>query len=331
MPVIAVDTMGCDGDVRIAVEGAAAVSVQTDIQMLLVGPARRVQSTLEELAYQPEQIDIVDAAEEPLGISDPPDRALRRGSGCSLAVATDLVAGGKADTLVTAGNAPALWRLCREQLRLRDGVRRAAVAAVYPRQVDDRIKDPLGLILDVGATVRCDAADLVQFAYLGDAYVRCVSKVAEPRIGLLNMATRSTAGDEVLIEAYQSLRRADRLQFVGNLEGHELASGRADVVVCEGLLGNVVLKMLHGLALIAVDLAAAAVPRNWRWRAGMAMLGSGVDRRTPMIQYMAYGGAPILGFSAVPIYCDPASPTHALGNAIKLAAKVQRDFDIVPR
>jgi glycerol-3-phosphate acyltransferase PlsX len=323
--------MGCAGDVRVAVEGAAAVSVKTDIQIVLVGPAQRIQAALEGLPYEPEQIDIVDAAEAPLGVSDPPDRVLRRGSRCSLAVVTDLVAGGGADTLVTAGNAPALWRLCREHLRLREGVCRAAVAAVYPRQVDERIVDPLGLILDVGATVRCDAADLVQFAYLGDAYVRCVSKVAEPRIGLLNMATRSTAGDEVLIEAYQSLQRDHRLHFVGNLEGHELASGRADVVVCEGLLGNVVLKMLHGLALIAADLAAASAPRNWRWRAGMAMLGSGVERRTPMVQYEAYAGAPILGFSAVPIYCDPASPAGALGNAIKLAAKVQRDFEIVSR
>ncbi len=330
MPIVAVDAMGCAGDVRAAVEGAAAVSLQTDIQIVLIGSAPRIQFVLEDLQYEPEQIDIVDAPEDPLGVSDAPDRALRRGANCSLTVATKLVAEGAADTMVTAGNAPALWRLCLERMHLRAGVHRAAVAAVYPRQVDERTKDPLGLILDVGATVRCDAADLLQFAYLGDAYVRCVSKVAEPRVGLLNMASRASAGDDVLVEAHRSLKRASRLNFVGNLEGHELASGRADVVVCEGLLGNVVLKMLHGLALIAVDLASAAAPRNWRWRAGMAMLGGGVDRRTPMVEYIAYAGAPILGFTSVPIYCDPSAPPRALGNAIKLAAKVSRDFDLVP-
>ena len=330
MAVIAVDTMGCDGDVRAAVEGAAGVSLSTKIQIVLVGPEARIQAALEQLEYDPEQIDIVDAGEAPLAVSDPPDRVLRRGSHCSMAVAANLVSEGEADTLVTAGNTPALWRLCRERFALRKGVRRAAVAAVYPRQVDERGRDPLALILDVGATVRCDAADLLQFAYLGDAYVRCVSKVPEPKVALLNMASRASAGDEVLVEAHHSLRRSGRLHFVGNIEGHELASGRTDVIVCEGLLGNVVLKMLHGLALIAVDLATASVPRNWRWRAGMAMIGSGVDRRTPLVQYVAYAGAPILGFRPVPIYCDPSSPARALGNAIKLAAKVQRGFALGP-
>ncbi len=326
MPVVAVDVMGCEGNVQAAVEGAAAVSLQTDIQMLLVGSAPRVQAALEETAYNPEQIDIVDAPEEPLGLSDPPERALRRSSRCSLAVATALVADGTAATLVSAGNGPALWLLCLERLSLAPGVRRAAVAAVFPRKVEERTADPLGLILDVGATVRCDASELVQFAHLGAAYVRCVSKLAAPRIGLLNMATRRDAGDATLVDSYRRLEREHALNFIGNIEGHELVSGRAELVVCEGFVGNVVLKMLHGLADIAVDLTGAAANRNWRWRAGMAMLGSGVERRTPMVEYFAYAGAPILGFTSVPIYCEPTSPARALGNAIKLAAKVQRDL-----
>jgi phosphate acyltransferase len=328
--VVAVDVMGCTADVHAAVQGAAAVSLQTDIQMLLVGSAPRVQAALEEAAYNPEQIDIVDAPEQPLGMSDPPDRAMRRGSRCSLAVATNLVADGAASTMVSAGNTSALWSLCRDRLRLAPGVRRAAVAAVFPRHVEDRSADPLGLILDVGATVRCDASDLLQFAQLGAAYVGCVSKVSEPRVGLLNMATRPEAGDATLIEAYRLLQRDRSLRFIGNIEGHELVSGRAELVVCEGLLGNVVLKMLHGLANIAVDLTGAAASRNWRWRAGMAMLGSGVERRTPMVEYVAYAGAPILGFTAVPVYCEPTSPSRALGNAIKLAAKVRRDLGAAP-
>lgn len=330
MPIIAVDTMGCDGDVRAAVAGAAAVSLATDIQVVLVGNGQNIQAALEDCAYQPERIDIVDAAEPPLAASDPPDRALRRGSHLSLAVATRLVAEGTVDTLVTAGNLPALWRLWRDRIPLHRGIQRAAVAAVYPRQVEDRVADPLALVLDVGATVRCSAEDLVQFAFLGDAYARCVSKVPAPRIALLNMSASATAGDEVLIDANRRLRRAARLNFVGNIEGHELASGRADVVICEGLLGNVVVKMLHGLTLIAVDLATASIPRSWRSRAGMAMLGSGVDRRTPIVEYGAYAGAPILGFRTVPIYCEPSSPMRATANAIKVAAKVHRDFHLAP-
>ncbi len=326
MPTIAVDTMGVNGDLRPAVLGAAAVSIATDIQIVLVGPTRDLQRALDETSYNPELIDVVDVTEKPIGPTEAPDRALRRGSGCSLAVAARLVVDGVAETFVSAGNPSALWSLCARDFSLRPNISRAAVAAVYPRQVDGAGRDPLGLILDVGATVRCDARDLVGFASLGDSYVRCVSKVESPRIGLLNMATRASAGGPELVAAHRLLERNPEIRFAGNVEGHELASGSADVVVCEGLLGNVVLKMLYGLAEIAVDLTGAAAQRNWRWRAGMAMLGSGVERLTPMVEYEAYAGSPILGFQATPIYCDPISPAPALANAIKLAAKVSRDF-----
>ncbi len=328
IPVIAVDTMACSGDVRAAVEGASGVSLQTDIQMVLVGPGTKIQAALEETAYNPEQIDIVDAPDPQIGVSDPPNRALARSSRCSLAVATQLVVDRGADTLVSAGNPSALWQLCRTRLTLASPNRLASVGAVFPRHVEGRGVDPLGLILDVGASVRCEASDLLHFARLGSAYVSCVSGVELPKVGLLNMATRKEAGGAVLSRAYREMERDRLLHFVGNVEGHELVSGQADVVVCEGLLGNVVLKMLHGLADIAVDLTGAAAQRNWRWRAGMAMLGSGVERSTPMVEYFAYAGAPILGFTSIPIYCDPTSPARALGNAIKLAAKVGREFSL---
>ena len=330
MPVVAVDVMGCRGDLRPAIEGAAAVSLDSDIQMLLVGPVSKVQQALEKRPYNPEQLDIVDAPEEPLGVSDAPHRAMVS-KGTSLATVVQLVAEGRADTLVSAGNGPALWRLCVRDLPLRQGVRRAAVAAVFPRQVDSSERDPLALILDVGATVRCRSDDLIDFARLGSAYVSCVSKVVEARVALLNMATNAAAGGGILVDTYRQLDRSRKIAFVGNLEGGELVSGRADVVVCEGLLGNVVLKMLHGLTEIAVDLTGAAARRNWRWRAGMAMLGSGVEQRLPMVEYEAYAGAPILGFEPIPIYCDPAAPARALGNAVKLAAKVHRDFAVRSR
>ncbi len=326
MPLVAVDAMGCSGDVVPAVRGVAAVSRATDIQMLLVGDADSIQRALENTEYNPERIDIVDAPETPLGMSDPPDRALARHSRGSLATAVALVADGTAHSVVSAGNAPALWRLCLRHLQLRRGVAQAGVAAVYPRRVDDRLRDPLALILDVGATVHCDAPALVQFAELGEAYVRCVSKVERPRVALLNMATRADAGGEILIEAYRRLERSPGVEFVGNIEGHELVGGAADVVVCEGFAGNVVLKMLHGLTSLALDLTGAGAQRGWRWRAGMAMMGGNIGPQTPMIEYESYAGAPILGFESVPIYCEPAAPAQALGNAVKLAAKIVRDM-----
>jgi glycerol-3-phosphate acyltransferase PlsX len=204
-------------------------------------------------------------------------------------------------------------------------VRKAAWASVYPRQVEQPEQDYLGLALDVGATIRCDATELVQFALMGSAYARCVSKVAAPRVALLNMSRDEGSGGEVLAEAHRRLRAVSGLNFVGNVEGHELATGRADVVVCEGLLGNVVLKLLEGLAEVVVDLTAAAGRRSWRWRAGLAMLSSGAGPVRELTDYASYGGAPILGFDRLLIKAHGRSTAQAMGNAVKVAAKAVRD------
>jgi glycerol-3-phosphate acyltransferase PlsX len=138
------------------------------------------------------------------------------------------------------------------------------------------------------------------------------------------MGRESNKGGETLIEAYGRLQKISLINFVGNVEGNELTGGRADVIVCEGLLGNVVLKLLEGLAEALVDLTVVA-QRNWRWRAGLAMLSSGVGRLRELTDYASYGGAPILGFEHLFIKAHGRSTAPAISNAVKVAAKAVRD------
>jgi glycerol-3-phosphate acyltransferase PlsX len=166
---------------------------------------------------------------------------------------------------------------------------------------------------------------LVQFAIMGSAYAKRVSKVASPRVALLNMGTEPSKGSPELIEAHRTLASMPGLNFIGNIEGNDLVRGKADVIVCEGLVGNVALKLLEGLAEVMVDMAGAAAEESWRWRLGMRMLAGGVERLRELADYTTYGGAPILGFENIFIKAHGRSPARAIANAVKVAAKAVRD------
>jgi glycerol-3-phosphate acyltransferase PlsX len=144
-------------------------------------------------------------------------------------------------------------------------------------------------------------------------------------VALLNMGRDAAQGDDTLTAAHRRLRALRGVHFVGNIEGHELTSGRADVVVCEGLLGSIVLKLLESVAAMAVDLSTSAAQRHWRWRAGMAIMASGTDRLRALADYASYGGAPILGFDQVFIRAHSRAQPAAISNAVKVAAKAVRD------
>jgi glycerol-3-phosphate acyltransferase PlsX len=324
MPAIAVDAMGGQHAPVAVVQGVADVSLHTDIQCVLVGDAARIQKILEGVGYNPERIDIVHAGEV-IGLDDEPNAAVRRKRDASLLVALQQVTRGRCSALVTAGNPGAAIVAVRRDLALLPGVRQVGLASVYPRTVDHPGQDPLALLLDVGATVRCEPLELVQLGVMGAAYARVISKVDAPRVALLNMGHDAAQGGEVLAAAHRQLAALSALNFVGNVEGNELASGRADVVVCEGLLGNIVLRLLESVATMAVDLTASVAQSNWRLRAGMAIMASGVDRLRALADYASYGGAPILGIDQVVIKAHRRSSAQSIANAVKVAAKAVRD------
>ena len=324
MPTIAIDAMGGDFAPDEIVKGVAQVSLETDIQCTLVGDELRIQEILNATTYNPENIGIQHAREF-IEMAEDPKTAVRLKRHASVLVGARLVAEGEADALVTAGNTGAAVLACAQHFKPIRGVRKAALASVYPRQTEYPGQDELALLLDVGATIRCDAMELVQFALMGSAYARRVSKVPSPRVALLNMGTEETKGGDVLVQAHRQLKTLRDINFIGNIEGNDLAKGKADVIVCEGLLGNVVLKMLEGLAELVVDLAGTAARENWRWKLGLMMLASGFGRLRDLTDYAAYGGAPFLGFEHLLIKSHGRSNARAVKNAVKVAAKAVRD------
>jgi glycerol-3-phosphate acyltransferase PlsX len=324
MPAVAVDAMGGEHAPEAVVQAVAAVSLQTDIECVLVGDSARLAKLLEATAYNPERIALLHAPES-IDMADEPRSAVRYKRKASLLVALRQVVSGRCAAAVSAGNPGAAIAASLRELSVLPQLRTAAMAGVYPRAVEHAGQDPLALALDVGATLRCTADELVQFAVMGATYARVISKVAEPRVALLNMGRDAAQGDDVLVAAHRRLRALQAINFVGNIEGHELTSGRADVVVCEGLLGNIVLKLLESVASAAVDLTSSAAPRNWRLRAGMAIMASGSERLRAQADYATYGGAPLLGFEQVFIKAHPRSQAPAIANAVKVAAKAARD------
>ena len=323
MPTIAVDAMGGDQGPDAVVKGVAQVSLETDIESLLVGDEARIQAVLEGVPYNPEHIAIL-ACRDAIGMAETPREAVKRRD-TSLVVGVRAVADGRAAAMVSAGNTGACVLACAQHFRLVPGVRRAALASVYPRQTEYAGQDPLALLLDVGATVRCEASELVQFALMGNAYARRISKVPSPRIGLLNMGTEDGKGGDVLAEAHRRLRDLPGIHFVGNLEGNDLVRGKADVIVCEGLLGNVALKLLEGVSEVLADVTRSAADSRFAWRLGIRLLAGGIERLQALTDYRQYGGAPILGFRELFLKCHGRSTASAVANAVKVAAKAVRD------
>jgi glycerol-3-phosphate acyltransferase PlsX len=324
VPTIAVDAMGGDLAPDEVVKGIAEVSLSTDIECLVVGDERRIQAVLEGVSYNPEHIAILHCADA-IGMAEDPRESVRTRHEASLLVAVRAAAEGRADAVVSAGNTGACVLACARYFRLLRGIRRAALASVYPRRTEYPGQDRLALLIDAGATVRCEADELVQFALMGHAYARRISKVANPRVGLLNMGSEPTKGGEILVEVRRRLHELPQLNFVGNVEGNELVGGRADVIVCEGLLGNVALKIIEGVSEIFHDLAAHAGEHKLAWRLGLRLLSQEIERLRELTDYTQYGGAPILGFDRLFLKCHGRSNARAIANAVKVGAKAVRD------
>jgi len=320
MPVIAVDAMGGDFAPDDVVKGVAQVSLHTEIESLLVGDEQQIQATLDRIPYNPERIAIHHTDEFVAAVDDA-GTGIRHRRRTSIMVAARLVAEGRAQAVVTAGNTAAALAACARYFRTIEGLCQVALCGVFPRQTLYAGQDPLALLLDVGASVRCEAADLVRFAVMGSVYARHVSKLAEPRVALLNMGSEENKGGAVLIEAFRRLKNQPSVNFVGNIEGHGLTKGTADVIVCEGLLGNVVIKLLGAMADVVVDSAGTGRRENWRHKLGTFMLESGAGRLRELAAYEDYGGAPILGFDRLMLRLPGRANARSVENAIKVSAK----------
>lgn len=322
MKRIVVDAMGGDYAPDEIVAGAAEASLSLrDAELILVGDAARIGRLLPGLRHDGSRLR-VHHAETVIRMDEKPSEAVAAKPDSSIVVAARLVADGEGDALVSAGNTGASVLACAKNWNLLPGVRRSALAAVYPTELRRGEKnDPFSLLLDVGATIDASADDLVAFAIMGAAYASVVSKNERPRVALLSNGTEAGKGPQAVVDAHQLLMGATSLNFIGNVEGLDIPRGVADVIVCSGFVGNVVIKMLEGVSETVVSLARYAYKEKLLWRAALAMLSGGIQRLKDITDWEQYGGAPLLGFENLFIKAHGRSKARAVGNAIRVANK----------
>ncbi len=324
MSTIALDAMGGDHGVAAAVKAAAAISLQREIGVLLVGDQRAIDQALRGERYDASFLSIHHASQA-VDMCESPRDALDTKPDSSILVGAQLVRDGAADALVSAGNTGASVLACARTFRKLDGVPRAALASVVPTERRrGEHGDPFSLILDVGATLNVDADALVAFAHMGSAYASRISRNPRPRVALLSNGDEPYKGTQEIVEAHQRLVGDSIVDFIGNVEGVDLPKGKADVVVTGGFTGNVVLKMLEGISETVTDVARYAYRSKLAWKLGLLMLRGGIVQLKRITDWQQYGGAPILGFDRVFIKAHGRSGPRAIGNAVKVAHKAVR-------
>ncbi len=311
---VAVDAMGGDNAPRAEIEGAvrALAAVPGDFRLQLVGRSAAIEA---ELARHPdvnrERIDIVEAPDV-IGMGEKPLASVRRKPKSSIVVGLTLQKGGRSDAFVSAGNTGAVLAASTLLLGLHDGVERASVATLFPT-ADEPV-----LVLDGGANVDCSPRELVGFAVLGSVYMRDMLGRPNPSVGLLNVGEEEEKGNAQAREAHQLLKRTPRINYRGNIEGRDILAGHAqhgpiDVVVCDGFVGNVVLKFYESMARLIVRLVKRKAPG--------ILEREDVRDVFRVLDYSEYGGAPLLGVRGVSIICHGASSGNAVKNAIRVAVQ----------
>jgi len=305
---IALDASGGDYAPERPVAGAldALRQLPDSCHIVLVGPRDGIEA---ELAQQdgptPDRLSIVHAPEI-IGMGEKPLAAIRSKRQSSIVVGLTLHQQGEVDAFISAGNTGAMMVASRFVLGLHDGVERPAIGTVLPT-----VTDPV-LLLDAGANVDCNARELYGFAQLGSVYARDVFDRDRPKVGLLNIGEEEEKGNTVAKEAYALLREQPHVTFVGNVEGGDVLQGVCDVVVCDGFVGNIVLKFYESAGRTFADLLQREFPAD-------VLKTEGAARAFEFLDYSTYGGAPLLGVKGVSIICHGRSSPRAFTNAIRVA------------
>jgi phosphate acyltransferase len=309
---IAVDAMGGDHAPSVIVDGAVAAARHLPIDVRLVGPKPLVMRELErhsDAGALP--VTVVDAPEV-VGMAESPAAALRRKPRASIRVAADLVASGDAVALVSAGSTGATVMAAYTALGLLPGVDRPALATAIPTT------ERPAVLLDAGANVECRPHHLLQFAAMGSVYAQVALGIERPRIGLLSIGEEETKGTDLIREAHRLLK-AGPLPFVGNVEGRDVYTGLADVIVCDGFTGNVALKISEGLVDAVEQLLADELQATFSGRVGYLFSLRAFRRFRKRLDYSEYGGAPLLGVNGLCIVAHGRSSVKAVRNAVAMA------------
>lgn len=322
MTTVALDVQGGDLAPDAPLSAAAHYSTRPHCpKLVLVGDQERIAAALSQVPHDPRLLRIVHAPRF-VPMDADPRAALDAMPDASVLVAARLVRDGEADALVSAGNTGGVVLACARTFQRLPGVSRCALGAVYPTEARRGEKqDPFSLILDAGLTLDVSADDLVGFAVMGTAYAQRISSNPNPSVALLSNGTEPGKGLDAIVEAHARLARARGLSFRGNIEGLDIPRGTADVVITGGFVGNIVLKMLEGVAETMQDLLRYAFDQSLMNKAGLALLAPALKELKKTTDWQQYGGAPILGFDRVCIKAHGRSSPRAIKNAIKVACR----------
>jgi glycerol-3-phosphate acyltransferase PlsX len=307
---IAIDVMGGDFAPQEIIFGVlAAAKAFPQIELIMVGNETVIKEDISKLPYN---ISIHHASEV-VGMDESVE-ALRKKKDSSIWVATKLVKEKQADAVVSAGSTAAQMASALLQLGRITGIDRPAITAIYPTLQGGKV------ILDVGANANVRVEQLIQFAVMGKTYAERILKINNPRIALLSNGAEESKGNDVTVGAHSLLKNSG-LNFMGNIEGRDIPAGAYDVVVCDGFVGNAVLKLSEGLAGAFFTLIKQEFQRNFRSKLGAALVLPGLKNILKKMDYAEYGGAPLLGVKGVSIICHGSSKNKAIQNAVRVAAE----------
>jgi glycerol-3-phosphate acyltransferase PlsX len=326
---IALDAVGSDKAPEPEIRGAILACRTLPVRVHMIGPEPDLRDLLDEALDSEDLPIVIHHASERIGMDEKAAQAVRTKRDSSMRVGLKLVREGKAAGFVTAGNTGAAMATAKMVLGALPGVDRPALATPMPSSTGNPC-----VLLDVGANVDCKPHNLEQFAVMGEIYARTVLKINEPRVGLLSIGEEETKGNDLTREAFPLLKNLP-LRFIGNVEGRDIFSGLADVIVCDGFVGNVALKTSEGVGRFVRDVLRESLTRTVTAQVGALLSRRAFNDFRQRLDYREYGGAPLLGVRGVCIIGHGSSNDRAIYNGIRVAyefakgattAKIEHEF-----
>ncbi|MEQ8752624.1 MAG: phosphate acyltransferase PlsX [Coleofasciculus sp. G1-WW12-02] len=310
---IAIDAMGGDHAPSEIVAGAIRAQEELGVEVILVGDTQAIEASLKE-HKSPCQLEIAQA-EDVVAMEEEPLVAIKRKPKASINVAMDLVKTKQAQAVVSAGHSGAAMAAALLRLGRLKGIDRPAIGAMFPTLIAGK---PV-IILDVGANVDCRPKYLEQFAVMGTVYSQYVLGIPEPKVGLLNIGEEDCKGNDLAIRTHQLLQDNPRVSFLGNAEGRDVLSGQFDVIVCDGFVGNILLKFAEAVGEIVLQILREELPQGLHGQLGTAILKPNLKRIKQRIDHAEHGGGLLLGVDGVCIISHGSSQAPSIFNAIRLA------------
>ncbi len=307
---IVIDGMGGDNAPAAIVQGSVDAAALITHEIIIVGDETQINAELNKYKYNPEQIKVVHASDV-ITSDDAPVRAVRTKTESSMVKGIMMVKEQKAELFISAGNTGAIMAGGLFILGRIQGIDRPALAAAYPMLLGKGVS----LLVDSGANVECKPNNLLEYATMGSIYMSKVMNVDKPRVGLVNVGLEDNKGTTIIRSAYEMLGRSN-LNFIGNLEARDVPKGVCDVIVCDGFVGNVILKLTEGLAWSLLKLLKTKLTASMVSRMGALLLSGKLKEIKAEFDYSEYGGAPILGVKGAIVKMHGSSSANAVKNTI---------------